>query len=82
MATFLLLSSQLFGALNSSGQYALSSGIINSDLVAQGAGRLWPRGTAPNPTTMGSPLSASAQRSPGGHPPGGTGPRGLSAGAE
>lgn len=26
------------GALNSSGQYALSSGITNADLVAQGAG--------------------------------------------
>lgn len=72
----------LCGALNSSGQYTLSSGIINTDVVAreQADGGLGVQLRAL--ATMGSLLSVSTQRSPGRHPPEAWGPRGLSAGAE
>lgn len=62
----------LLGALNSSGQYALSSGIINADLVACGASR-WRAGVQLGAVTNGQPAVVSAQRSRGRRPPGDTG---------
>lgn len=63
----------LLEALNSSGQYALSSGIINADLVAlEQAGHGLGVQLCALPR-MGSLLSVSVQRSQGRRPLGGTG---------
>ena len=64
--------SWLLGTLNSSGQYALSSGIINANLVAQGAGRAQSGRYSPELGHSGQPAVSPALRSPGRQPLGGT----------
>lgn len=54
----------LFGALSSSGQYALASGIINSDLVAQRAGRRWAGVAAPCSANSGQPAVCVCTKEP------------------
>lgn len=72
----------LVGALNSSGQYALSSGKINADLVAQGAGSGGLGGAAPH-CQQGAACCLCLHRGAlGGILQEALGPRGLSAGAE
>lgn len=55
----------LCGALNSSGQYTLSSGIINTDVVARGAGRRWAGGAAPRSGNNGQPALCVHTKEPG-----------------
>lgn len=55
----------LLEALNSSGQYALSSGIINADLVALGAGRPRVGGAALRSAKNGQPAVCVCTKEPG-----------------
>ena len=54
----------LLRALNSSGQYALSSGIINADLVAQGAGG-WREGVQLCAVNCAQPAACVCAEEPG-----------------
>lgn len=54
----------LLGALNSSGQYALSSGIINANLVAQETGRPGAEGAALRSPCNGQPAVCVCTKDP------------------